>query len=663
MSGERHLSGAPTTASLSSLEESGRKAGMGHSAESKRGDKAARRGGKDARHGGKDARHGSKGRKGSAVGSAGRPVEVVEIERKFEVAPEFALPDLSELPGVVSIAPPQDHELNATYFDSPDLRLLRRRVTLRRRTGGRDAGWHLKLPREVSPGAPTRDEIRLPAGRSANRVPAELLARVQVHLRGVAPMPVVRLRTHRVVHSLLDERGATLIEIALDQVTATLPPLPDPDSRNEGRGADRGSARTAPGRADSTAVSPKGSTAVASGGGSTAVSTGGSTTTAASPKGSTPAVPAGSSMTVWSELEVELGAGSVELLDAVTERLTAAGALPGAASSKAAHALEGRLAAVAGERSAAAAEPPAGTAGAVLQAYLGTHVHRLQVQDPLVRVDAEDAVHQMRVATRRLRSVLGTFRPLFDRSVTDPLRDELAWLGGVLGAARDLEVIGAHLRGLVATVPPELVLGPVSNRIVTALGTRHRGAHDDVLTVLDDPRYFALLDALDRLLADPPLSQAARRGSDTVLLPLVARTYRRMRRLHERAAAAAAAAAAGARREDPREHDVLLHEIRKAAKRARYAGEALESRYGKPAKKWASRMEDVQEVLGVHHDAVVIQDHLRRLGVVAHLDGENAFTYGILHALERDRARDAEGTFDQAWSRARRGSIHRWLRS
>ena len=291
----------------------------------------------------------------------------------------------------------------------------------------------------------------------------------------------------------------------------------------------------------------------------------------------------------------------------------------------------------------------------MVTAHLAEHVRRMRAYDPLVRADADDAVHQMRVATRRLRSSLATFRPLFDRGVTDPLRDELQWLGEVLGAARDAEVIRDRLRELVAAEPGDLVLGPVQARIVTTLGTRYRAAHDAVLAELDGPRYAALLASLDRLLADPPLTPAARRPAGRVLRPLVARTWQRMCRLHDAVLAVPS--------DDVPRRDAALHELRKAAKRARYAGEAMVPAHGRPARRWAARMESVQEVLGTHQDTVVIRTTLRELGVAAHLDGENAFTYGRLHALEQARAE--AGTVDHRpqWERAADPRLHRWLHS
>ena len=86
-----------------------------------------------------------------------------------------------------------------------------------------------------------------------------------------------------------------------------------------------------------------------------------------------------------------------------------------------------------------------GSAGSAVQAHLAEQVAELVARDPQTRRDRRTRLHRMRVATRRLRSALATFRPLLDRTRTDPLREELRWLAGVLGAARDAEVMHARL--------------------------------------------------------------------------------------------------------------------------------------------------------------------------------------------------------------------------
>ncbi|MGB7983454.1 MAG: CHAD domain-containing protein [Candidatus Nanopelagicales bacterium] len=298
-----------------------------------------------------------------------------------------------------------------------------------------------------------------------------------------------------------------------------------------------------------------------------------------------------------------------------------------------------------------ASRPADGSAAAVVLANLQQHIGRLQAHDPLARADAPDAVHQMRVATRRLRSALATFRPVVDRRVTDPLREELQWLGEVLGGARDAEVIRDHLTAMVQAEPDDLVLGPVQQRITIEMGSRHRAAHDHVVAELDGQRYRDLLDTLDRLLAEPPFVEAAAGDADDVLLPLVARTWKRVKRLHRAAAA----------EPDPARRDPLLHEIRKAAKRARYAGEALVPTHGAPAKTWAEAMEAIQETLGAHQDTVVIRQTIREIAVAAHLAGENGFTYGRLHALEQARAEATALDYEPEYDRASRTKLHRWL--
>jgi hypothetical protein len=103
-----------------------------------------------------------------------------EVELKFDADPAMSLPDLTGEAGSVGEA--TESQLDATYFDTADARLARHHVTLRRRTGGDDAGWHLKLPA----GQDERIEVRLPLGRATRTVPAAGLAPLP-HARGSTP--------------------------------------------------------------------------------------------------------------------------------------------------------------------------------------------------------------------------------------------------------------------------------------------------------------------------------------------------------------------------------------------------------------------------------------------------------------------------------------------
>ncbi|MGW3492311.1 CYTH and CHAD domain-containing protein [Streptomyces sp. NPDC001020] len=136
-----------------------------------------------------------------------------EIERKYEVATGDGLPDLTGVAGVFAVIDKGVAELDATYYDTPDERLARASLTLRRRTGGGDAGWHLKLP--VSDGV--RDEIRAPL---SDKVPADLSGLVRSRVRDAELVPVVRLRSDRDIRHLVDADGALLAEVSLDRVRA-----------------------------------------------------------------------------------------------------------------------------------------------------------------------------------------------------------------------------------------------------------------------------------------------------------------------------------------------------------------------------------------------------------------------------------------------------------
>src|SRR5713226_2850002 len=135
--------------------------------------------------------------------------EITETERKYDAPPGAALPDLADLPGVAAESDPEEQTLKAEYYDTDDLRLIRSGITLRRRTGGSDAGWHLKLPL----GDHSRREIMLPLGRARKHVPAELASLVLAHARGQELTPVARISTARRRQLLVDGAGASLAEV------------------------------------------------------------------------------------------------------------------------------------------------------------------------------------------------------------------------------------------------------------------------------------------------------------------------------------------------------------------------------------------------------------------------------------------------------------------
>src|SRR5262245_38343454 len=134
----------------------------------------------------------------------------VEIESKFDVPADFVLPPLAGVDGVAAVGDPIELHLDATYFDTSDQRLARNGIALRRRTGGVDDGWHLKMARTLD----ERIEIRRPIGRDPDRVPSALTDLVLARTRPAPPGPIATLRTHRVVHHLLGPGATRLAEVA-----------------------------------------------------------------------------------------------------------------------------------------------------------------------------------------------------------------------------------------------------------------------------------------------------------------------------------------------------------------------------------------------------------------------------------------------------------------
>jgi CHAD domain-containing protein len=294
---------------------------------------------------------------------------------------------------------------------------------------------------------------------------------------------------------------------------------------------------------------------------------------------------------------------------------------------------------------------PGSPAGAVLLAHLREQVQQVRAQDLQVRLDAPDAVHKMRVATRRLRGALATFEPLIRPDVARSLGDELRWLAGELGAARDAEVMRERVRTALASEGDDLQTEPGAAIVDAELEHVYREAHDRVLTELDGERYQALRAALEGLVTSPPSTERAAGRAGETLPRLVARSYTRVRRIVEEAEATP---------EGP-EREELLHDARKAAKRARYAAESVSRIFGADAVAFGNAMAVVQEALGERQDSVLARERLRDLARQTP-STDAAFLYGRLYALEEGRVARSHRHVDAAWKAAGRTPLHRWLR-
>jgi len=271
----------------------------------------------------------------------------------------------------------------------------------------------------------------------------------------------------------------------------------------------------------------------------------------------------------------------------------------------------------------------------VLNDRLRVLAEEVRRTDAMVAGGEPEGVHDLRVALRRTRSLLRSFRPLLvegSRKEAERLRDECRWAGGVLGPVRDAEVMHEQLAALLAEQPAELVLGGVAARLADRAREDARAGADRIAGLRADPRYLRLLDDLDVLAAGSPFAEA----DEDAVRKRLRKEWRRLRRRSR---------AAQVRPADGPAAETALHETRKAAKRARYAVETALPLLGAEARETAALAEQVQDALGAHRDTLLTRALLRELGVQAHLDGDNGFTFGRMHALEEARGDAASAAY------------------
>ena len=506
--------------------------------------------------------------------SQDQPTRHIEVERKYKVHGLFRLPPLGELPDVETVRALPPMELLAEYFDTEDLRLARSGITLRRREGGVDDGWHLKLP-EDEPGVRAEHQVPLHAAPS---IPDPLRELTTAWCRSAALQPVATLRTERRAYELLSGSNDLLAELTDDTVSVL----------------------------DGDHVAAR-----------------------------------------FREVEVEItDKVQPDTLDDLDARLRSAGAIQGAFASKVSRAL-GPASAAAPDVPEVLPATPADPAGDAVRAYFATQVRALLRQDPRVRLELDDAVHQMRVAARRLRSGMKVFAPLLEADWSDPLRAELAWLAGALGAARDREVLEARLLRDLQRLPEHAEADEAAAVVVAALEDGLTDARKQALAALQSPRYVALLDALVRAANEPPLTEAAAAPAAEVLPPLVAKAWTRL--------------AKDVRKLKPNSADEPWHEARITAKRVRYAAEAVAPTLGKDAERFAKGLESLTELLGEHQDASVAADEVHALAHRQDVSGSAGFALGELYGLQRDACAAVRRRFLKRWPEVSRVQHRRWL--
>lgn len=274
-----------------------------------------------------------------------------------------------------------------------------------------------------------------------------------------------------------------------------------------------------------------------------------------------------------------------------------------------------------------------------LRGMLQAQYAELLRHDPAVRLDLDpEAAHGMRVATRRARAVLAAARPILDPTWSEPLRDELKWLGASLGRRRDLDVLITRLQEQIERLDqPERT---AAGTLLDMLGEERKTAQAIAVDALSSERYLSLLDQLEAAARGPRV----RRGKVS-LRKLAWKEFKRLRKRVDRL--------------DADSSDDDLHRARVAGKRARYTAELAEAEVGRPARKFVKHAKAFQDVLGEHQDAIVAEARLRGLLADASTTGAS-FAAGRLVESERLRRREARADLPKAWRKLKRAGRKAW---
>jgi CHAD domain-containing protein len=344
------------------------------------------------------------------------------------------------------------------------------------------------------------------------------------------------------------------------------------------------------------------------------------------------------------EIEFELADDAPsETVHDVVERLRNAGAADGDPLPKVVRAL-GPTATLPADVVSSSVSTPA-TVDSVIRHAISDSVAKLIANDPVVRIGEDpEGVHQARVATRRLRSHLRTFRDLLDPEWTQSLRDELKWLGDELGAVRDADVLLDRLERRVGELEPD------DQAAAEPLLQRLRDDRDAARTVLLDglrsDRYLQLLDRLVDAAQRPRVVMIIGTDHEETLRDLVRKPWKHLRTAVDDLP-------------DPAP-DPELHQVRIRAKRARYAAEVVEPGFGKDARKFAKAVTDVQDVLGEHQDSVVAAAWLRANALELG-DPRAVYVAGELGAMERAAAETSRREWPKVWKQANAKRLRDWL--
>jgi CHAD domain-containing protein len=446
-----------------------------------------------------------------------------------------------ELPQIAG-TPLDERLFIATYYDTPERRLARAGITLRRRMENGNNIWELVLPREPEP--------RILDARGGPVGPPPLLARLLSGIVRNSPLEEVQtVRTRRGGIRVVD-RGVETVEVLVDSKAVL-----------DGRRIER----------------------------------------------------------EFTEISLRPLDGDERPVRSLSKELRGAGAE--------------RV------RRPATDEAPEEPGTAALKAALRKQHARMLAHDPGVRLgdDPED-VHQLRVATRRVRAFLRAARRFFADDRGETARTELAWLADLLGDVRDLDVLIERIRDERTRL--DLPTQPGAAHVADLLVAEREAARGRLLNAMRTKRYVRLLARIEELAENPPLE-----GDDVPVEKLARREFKKLRR---------AAAAL-----DAHPSDDEVHKVRVRAKRARYAAEVAEETAGKPATRFIKKTKRLQDIAGELQDAAVAEERLRALSERVDEPGAG-FAAGLLVERARVRRAAARDAFPKAWSRVEKSGLRAW---
>ena len=529
-----------------------------------------------------------------------------EVESTFDVSSSADVPDLT-LGGEIDARTEQVHHLSATYYDAEDLRLTRAKITVRRRTGGKDDGWHVKLPAvETSAGSTGRTELSFPLTDSAD-VPDDVRAAVWGYARHDELIPIARIDNER-HETVLARGGSAMVEFCDDHVRGT-------------RLADGASISWREWELELVDSDRDGSVDV---------------------------------LSRLSAACLEAGATASPLASKLAKTIGPVDDVAAPSSS-----------AVATMLRADVDKLLSGDAGARLGQEVGIHAMRTSarnLQSTLNAHSKELAAASEAIASERPdRSDIDI--PALERELTELIR--------MLGKSRDVQVVRARLHEVAEGYPRDLVPDSVRERIFTELDHEEQRTAKRVTMGLANPRYLALLDTLDEAIEaagemeTPADAQRVRSGRTKEIVSsgkkglgkgasgaptsdvVVQGAQRQFKRFDK----------ARARVEDELEslnltlaqREELTHTLRKRNKALRRTAASISAKEMPQVVSLRSASERLHDVLGDVQDSVTARQWIRRISRRAEAAGEPTFGFGVLFEHERySSERALEGFADEA---------------